>query len=160
MRPRTAAYRVGYESPSQFKPRNFRMFGASPRRDIASVRSSGCLSGQPGQSARLLCRFSNRKRTNRYRPITGLSMTAIRRLRPARHWLQFMRAGSRLRGLPGLVISTSRRQSAEPKAITGVKPETSILSPLDFARDAGRPAFASSRSDMLGACRPCCCSST
>ena len=35
----TAAYRVGYESPSQFSREYSRMFGASPRRDIASVRS-------------------------------------------------------------------------------------------------------------------------
>ena len=34
----TAAYRVGYESASQFSREYSRMFGASPRRDVALVR--------------------------------------------------------------------------------------------------------------------------
>ena len=34
----TAAYRVGYESPSQFSREYSRMFGASPLRDVASLR--------------------------------------------------------------------------------------------------------------------------
>ena len=34
----TAAFRVGYESPSQFSREYARMFGASPRRDVASLR--------------------------------------------------------------------------------------------------------------------------
>jgi AraC-like DNA-binding protein len=34
----TAAFRVGYESPSQFSREYTRMFGASPRRDVASLR--------------------------------------------------------------------------------------------------------------------------
>lgn len=34
----TAAFRVGYESPSQFSREYSRMFGASPRRDVASLR--------------------------------------------------------------------------------------------------------------------------
>lgn len=36
----TAAYRVGYESPSQFSREYSRQFGAPPMRDIAGVRSS------------------------------------------------------------------------------------------------------------------------
>ena len=34
----TAAFRVGYESPSQFSREYARMFGTSPRRDVASLR--------------------------------------------------------------------------------------------------------------------------
>ena len=34
----TAAFQVGYESPSQFSREYSRMFGMSPRRDIASLR--------------------------------------------------------------------------------------------------------------------------
>ncbi|WP_425493963.1 hypothetical protein [Lysobacter gummosus] len=34
----TAAFRVGYESPSQFSREYTRMFGTSPRRDVASLR--------------------------------------------------------------------------------------------------------------------------
>lgn len=34
----TTAFRVGYESPSQFSREYSRMFGASPRRDVASLR--------------------------------------------------------------------------------------------------------------------------
>jgi AraC-like DNA-binding protein len=34
----TAAYRVGYESPSQFSREYLRMFGSPPRRDVAAVR--------------------------------------------------------------------------------------------------------------------------
>ncbi|MEF2072142.1 AraC family transcriptional regulator [Consotaella aegiceratis] len=34
----TAAYRVGYESPSQFSREYSRMFGASPAKDIAALR--------------------------------------------------------------------------------------------------------------------------
>jgi AraC-like DNA-binding protein len=36
----TAAFQVGYERPSQFSREYSRMFGASPRRDIASVRDA------------------------------------------------------------------------------------------------------------------------
>lgn len=43
----TAAFRVGYESPSQFSREYSRMFGASPRRDVASLRH--LLGGQSGQ---------------------------------------------------------------------------------------------------------------
>ncbi len=32
----TAAFRVGYESPSQFSREYSRMFGVSPRRDVAA----------------------------------------------------------------------------------------------------------------------------
>jgi len=35
----TAAYRVGYESPSQFSREYARMFGAPPRRDVAVMRT-------------------------------------------------------------------------------------------------------------------------
>lgn len=35
----TAAYRVGYESPSQFSREYARMFGAPPRRDVAGMRA-------------------------------------------------------------------------------------------------------------------------
>jgi len=35
----TAAYRVGYESPSQFSREYARMFGAPPRRDVAVMRA-------------------------------------------------------------------------------------------------------------------------
>jgi AraC-like DNA-binding protein len=34
----TAGHRVGYESPSQFSREYRRLFGAPPRREIASVR--------------------------------------------------------------------------------------------------------------------------
>jgi AraC-like DNA-binding protein len=34
----SAAYRVGYESPSQFSREYARLFGASPKRDIAALR--------------------------------------------------------------------------------------------------------------------------
>jgi AraC-like DNA-binding protein len=33
-----AAFRVGYESPSQFGREYRRMFGAPPRRDVAAVQ--------------------------------------------------------------------------------------------------------------------------
>ena len=33
-----AAYRVGYESPSQFGREYRRMFGAPPRRDVAALK--------------------------------------------------------------------------------------------------------------------------
>jgi AraC-like DNA-binding protein len=36
----TAAYRVGYESPSQFSREYSRMFGAPPRRDVAAIGAS------------------------------------------------------------------------------------------------------------------------
>lgn len=36
----TAAYRVGYESPSQFSREYARMFGAPPRRDVAVMRTN------------------------------------------------------------------------------------------------------------------------
>ena len=34
-----AAYRVGYESPSQFSREYRRMFGAPPRKDVAALKS-------------------------------------------------------------------------------------------------------------------------
>ncbi len=34
-----AAFRVGYESPSQFGREYLRMFGASPRRDVDSLKA-------------------------------------------------------------------------------------------------------------------------
>jgi AraC-like DNA-binding protein len=36
----TAAFHVGYESPSQFSREYARMFGAPPRRDVASLRTA------------------------------------------------------------------------------------------------------------------------
>ena len=33
-----AAFRVGYESPSQFGREYLRLFGSSPRKDVASVK--------------------------------------------------------------------------------------------------------------------------
>jgi len=36
----TAAFQVGYESPSQFSREYSRMFGMSPRRDVASLRDA------------------------------------------------------------------------------------------------------------------------
>jgi AraC-like DNA-binding protein len=35
-----AAYQVGYESPSQFSREYARMFGAPPRRDIATLKTA------------------------------------------------------------------------------------------------------------------------
>jgi AraC-like DNA-binding protein len=35
----TAAYRAGYESPSQFSREYARMFGAPPKRDIATLKT-------------------------------------------------------------------------------------------------------------------------
>ena len=35
-----AAYRVGYESPSQFSREYRRMFGAPPRKDVAALKVS------------------------------------------------------------------------------------------------------------------------
>ena len=34
-----AAFRVGYESPSQFGREYLRLFGASPRRDVAAIKA-------------------------------------------------------------------------------------------------------------------------
>ena len=34
----TAAFRVGYESPSQFSREYLRMFGAPPRRDVVELK--------------------------------------------------------------------------------------------------------------------------
>ncbi len=41
----TAAYRVGYESPSQFSREYTRMFGAPPRKDAVAIRSGDGPSG-------------------------------------------------------------------------------------------------------------------
>lgn len=45
-----AAYRVGYQSPSQFSREYARLFGASPRRDV----SGGRVAAQPARSMRRL----------------------------------------------------------------------------------------------------------
>lgn len=49
----TAAYRVGYESPSQFSREYSRQFGASPTRDIAALRGTSpsplTAANQPGR---------------------------------------------------------------------------------------------------------------
>ncbi|WP_438820586.1 hypothetical protein [Burkholderia lata] len=36
----TAAYRVGYESASQFSREHARMFGAPPRRDVVTLKTA------------------------------------------------------------------------------------------------------------------------
>lgn len=41
-----ASFRVGYESPSQFSREYRRLFGASPRREIASLRTPGLGAGR------------------------------------------------------------------------------------------------------------------
>jgi AraC-like DNA-binding protein len=43
-----AAFRVGYESPSQFGREYRRMFGASPRRSVAALRFEAQPAGAPG----------------------------------------------------------------------------------------------------------------
>ena len=43
----TAAFQVGYQSPSQFSREYARMFGAPPRRDVADLR---VLAGRTGTS--------------------------------------------------------------------------------------------------------------
>ena len=45
----TAAFQVGYQSPSQFSREYARMFGAPPRRDVADLRM---LAGHTGTSPR------------------------------------------------------------------------------------------------------------
>lgn len=37
----SAAFNVGYESPSQFSREYSRLFGAPPKRDIATLRGAG-----------------------------------------------------------------------------------------------------------------------
>jgi AraC-like DNA-binding protein len=37
----SAAYKVGYESPSQFSREYSRLFGVAPKRDIAALRGQG-----------------------------------------------------------------------------------------------------------------------
>jgi AraC-like DNA-binding protein len=39
----SAAFKVGYESPSQFSREYGRLFGAPPKRDIAALRGQGHL---------------------------------------------------------------------------------------------------------------------
>lgn len=43
----TAAYEVGYESPSQFSREYARMFGAAPKRDITTLRGAAAKSSGP-----------------------------------------------------------------------------------------------------------------
>jgi AraC-like DNA-binding protein len=43
-----AAFRVGYESPSQFGREYRRLFGAPPRRDVAALTSEAQLVGHSG----------------------------------------------------------------------------------------------------------------
>jgi AraC-like DNA-binding protein len=43
-----AAFHVGYESPSQFSREYSRLFGASPKRDIDSLRKAGEANALPG----------------------------------------------------------------------------------------------------------------
>jgi AraC-like DNA-binding protein len=37
----SAAFKVGYESPSQFSREYSRLFGVAPKRDIAALRGHG-----------------------------------------------------------------------------------------------------------------------
>lgn len=48
----TAAFSVGYESPSQFSREYARLFGAPPRRDVEALKPQGGLPGAHGQTAR------------------------------------------------------------------------------------------------------------
>lgn len=47
----TAAFEVGYESPSQFSRDYSRMFGAPPRRDIQAVRAGAIGAGHAGSAS-------------------------------------------------------------------------------------------------------------
>lgn len=47
-----AAFRVGYESASQFSREYARLFGAPPRRDVEALKLQGDLPGASGQAAR------------------------------------------------------------------------------------------------------------
>jgi AraC-like DNA-binding protein len=55
----TAAFSVGYESPSQFSREYARLFGAPPRRDVEALR--------PGSGAPVLGRTSGRAAPGRHR---------------------------------------------------------------------------------------------
>ncbi|MDF2792855.1 MAG: AraC family transcriptional regulator [Pseudomonas orientalis] len=46
----SAAFKVGYESPSQFSREYSRLFGVPPRRDIAALRGGAGFSDLPGSS--------------------------------------------------------------------------------------------------------------
>lgn len=48
----TAAFSVGYESPSQFSREYARMFGAPPRRDVEALKPQAGLPGARGHAAR------------------------------------------------------------------------------------------------------------
>ncbi len=48
----TAAWQVGYESPSQFNREYARMFGAPPKRDILGLRARAAAGGHPTQPTR------------------------------------------------------------------------------------------------------------
>jgi AraC-like DNA-binding protein len=43
-----AAFRVGYESPSQFSREYRRLFGTPPRRDVAAIKAVAQMSGSSG----------------------------------------------------------------------------------------------------------------
>ena len=47
----TAAFSVGYESPSQFSREYARLFGAPPRRDVAALKPPAGLTGARGLAA-------------------------------------------------------------------------------------------------------------
>ncbi|MED5619143.1 AraC family transcriptional regulator [Ideonella sp. BN130291] len=47
----TAAFDVGYESPSQFSREYSRLFGMPPKRDIVSLRRKAALGAQPGHAS-------------------------------------------------------------------------------------------------------------
>jgi len=61
----TAAFRVGYESPSQFSREYARLFGAPPRRDIEALRQAGDVDVPPHPAQRL--------RSTRARPVAVAS---------------------------------------------------------------------------------------
>ena len=44
----SAAFKVGYESPSQFSREYSRLFGVPPKRDVATLRGRAGVSGPPG----------------------------------------------------------------------------------------------------------------
>jgi AraC-like DNA-binding protein len=49
----TAAFSVGYESPSQFSREYARLFGAPPRRDVEALRTQGGAPSMQGHAAKL-----------------------------------------------------------------------------------------------------------
>jgi AraC-like DNA-binding protein len=46
----SAAFKVGYESPSQFSREYRRLFGVPPKRDIAALRGNAAIAAQSSSS--------------------------------------------------------------------------------------------------------------